>query len=142
MHQFKRNLDIKIKMENIMKLRAFILSLALISPSISYAEVLSSTQIKQTVIGKRVLLATRFGVEFPLVYNSNGSVKGDGTGTALGRYFAPKETGKWWIKGQELCQKFPTWYDGLTQCFTLEKLGGNKLKWKSKDGRSGTARVG
>lgn len=124
-----------------MKLRAVILSFALMMPNIVYAEVLSPSQIKQTVIGKRVLLATRYGVEFPLIYRSNGSVKGDGTGTGLGRFFAPKETGRWWLKGQELCQKFPTWYDGRTQCFTLEKLGGNKLKWKTKDGRSGTARV-
>lgn len=125
-----------------MKRYAFILSLALILPHTASAEVLSPAQIKQTITGKRVLLATRFGVEFPLVYSSNGLVKGDGTGTGLGGYFAPKETGKWWIKGQELCQKFPTWYDGRTQCFTLEKLDGNKLKWQSKDGRSGTARLG
>jgi len=75
-----------------MKLRALILSLAILSPNIAHAEVLNATQIKQTVVGKRVLLATRFGVEFPLVYRSNGSVKGDGTGTGLGSYFAPKET--------------------------------------------------
>lgn len=105
------------------------------------AEVLSASEIKQTVVGKRILLATRYGVEFPLVYRNNGSVKGDGTGTGLGRFFSPKETGKWWVKGRTLCQKFPTWYDGRTQCFTLEKIGGNKLRWKSTDGRSGTARV-
>ncbi len=122
-----------------MKSSTIILAVVLLSPTYSYADVLNPAEIKQTVIGKRVLLATRFGIEFPLVYKTNGSVAGDGSGTGLGKFFAPKETGKWWIKGQELCQKFPTWYNGRTQCFTLERLGGNKLKWKSKDGRSGIA---
>lgn len=124
-----------------MKSSTIILAVVLLSPTYSYADVLNPAEIKQTVIGKRVLLATRFGIEFPLVYKTNGSVAGDGSGTGLGKFFAPKETGKWWIKGQELCQKFPTWYNGRTQCFTLERLGGNKLKWKSKDGRSGIARL-
>lgn len=124
-----------------MILRAALISIVVLFPTTSFADVLTPSQIKQTVIGKRVLLATRYGVEFPLVYRSNGTVKGDGTGTGLGRFFAPKETGKWSIKGEELCQKFPTWYDGKTQCFTLEKIGGNKLRWQTRDGRSGTATV-
>ena len=118
-----------------------VLSLAMFLPITAQADVLNPTQIKQTVVGKRFLLATRFGIEFPLVYKSNGSVAGDGSGTGLGKFFAPKETGKWWIKGRELCQKFPTWYDGRTQCFTLEKIGRGKFKWQTKDGRSGIARV-
>ncbi len=127
-----------------MKFRAllvFTVFIAGLVPASVNAEILNSSQIKKTVVGKRILLATRFGVEFPLVYNSNGTVKGDGTGTGLGNFFAPKEIGKWWIKGNELCQKFPTWYNGNTQCFTLKKINNNQLKWKSKDGRSGTAKV-
>jgi len=124
-----------------MILRAALLLIVVLSPTSSFADVLSSSQIKQTVIGKRVFLATRYDVEFPLVYRANGTVKGDGTGTGLGRFFAPKETGKWSIQGKELCQEFPTWYDGKTQCFTLEKIGANKLKWKTRDGRSGTATI-
>jgi hypothetical protein len=124
-----------------MKLRYLLSASFLFIATPATAETLSGDQIKQTVVGKRILLATRFGVEFPLVYRSNGSVKGDGTGTGLGRYFSPKETGKWWIKNSQLCQKFPTWYDGRTQCFTLKKIGNNKLRWKTNDGRSGTARV-
>ena len=115
--------------------------LVLSIPISAHADTLSSSQIKQTIIGKRVLLATRYGVEFPLVYNNNGTVKGDGTGTGLGSFLAPKETGKWWIKSNELCQQFHTWYDGEIQCFTLEVVGQGKLKWQTRDGRSGIARV-
>ena len=119
----------------------FTLIWATFAPEKSFADLLTPAEIQSKVIGKRVLLATRFGVEFPLVYNRNGKVAGDGSGTGLGKFFAPKETGRWWIRGNELCQKFPTWYDGRTQCFTLNDIGDRKLIWKTKDGRSGTARI-
>ncbi|MEM7288946.1 MAG: hypothetical protein AAF412_01030 [Pseudomonadota bacterium] len=105
------------------------------------ANPLSGNEIKQALAGKRVYLATRWGVEFPLIYKLNGRVTGDGSGTGLGKYFAPKETGKWWVSGNKMCQKFPTWYDGRTFCFKLEEKGPRSLIWKRDDGTSGTARV-
>ena len=106
------------------------------------ANTLDNDGIRNKIVGKRVMLNTRYGIKFPLVYLTNGQVTGDGTGTGLGRYFAPKETGKWWIRNNQMCQKFPTWYDGRTFCFTLEHVGGNRLIWKRNDGRSGTATIG
>jgi hypothetical protein len=81
------------------------------------------------------------GGEFPLSYKANGSVTGDGSKFGLGRYFAPKETGQWWVAQGQLCQKFPTWYDGKVSCFKLRETGEAKLRWRRNDGYSGRARI-
>jgi hypothetical protein len=53
--------------------------------------------------------------------------------------FAPKEEGRWWVDGKRLCQKWPSWYQGRTFCFTLNSTGPNKLSWVRNDGAKGTA---
>ncbi|MDZ7824399.1 MAG: hypothetical protein U5K75_10450 [Ahrensia sp.] len=97
--------------------------------------------MKNFVNGKRVFLKIPFGGEFPLYYQTNGKVSGDGTKTGLGRYFAPKETGNWYVRGNNLCQQFPTWYKGRVSCFTITKTGANTLNWKRNDGYTGRARI-
>lgn len=105
------------------------------------ADYLTGEAIREFIGGKRVYLATGFGVEFPMHYQDDGSVTGDGSGTGLGRYFAPKETGQWWVAGDRMCQQFPTWYDGKRLCFQIRRTGDNTLDWQREDGRSGTARI-
>ncbi|MDP3525890.1 MAG: hypothetical protein Q8S27_15040 [Hoeflea sp.] len=105
------------------------------------AEQLAGSELKQFVTGKRVYLATPFGGEFPLNYKSSGSVTGDGTALGLGRFLAPKETGRWWVQGETLCQQWPSWYDGKPSCFRITKTGERSLTWQRDDGRSGKARI-
>ena len=106
------------------------------------AETLSGQAIAELVKGKRVYLATPFGGEFPLHYKPNGQVTGDGTALGLGKYFAPRETGRWFVRENQLCQQFPTWYKGKVSCFSLQKTGDTTLRWRRDDGYSGRARVG
>lgn len=115
------------------------LSLVLASPTL--AESLQGKEIVETVSGKRVYLSTPFGGEFPLFYKPNGSVSGDGTKLGLGKYFAPKETGRWWVDGTRLCQKWPTWYRGKTSCFEIRPAGPGAIFWTRDDGAKGKARV-
>ena len=104
------------------------------------ASQLSGAEIEQTIGGKQVMLRTFWG-GFPLRYGSGGAVTGDGTALGLAKYFSPKETGKWWISGNKLCQQFPTWYKGRQFCFTLTRQNETTLKWVREDGYSGTAKI-
>lgn len=102
---------------------------------------LSSGEIQRDIIGKRIYLATPFGGEFPLNYRNSGQVDGSGEALGLGRFAKPKDKGKWWIKGDRLCQQFQTWYDGAPMCFELYRLGPERVKWIRDNGQTGTARI-
>lgn len=103
-----------------------------------WAKYLSGNEINRLISGQQVLLQTNWG-SFPLRYGTSKQVTGNGTALGLARFFAPKETGRWWVKSDRLCQQFPTWYSGKTFCFSLEKAGAKKLRWRRDDGYSGTA---
>lgn len=74
-------------------------------------------------------------------YGADGQVTGDASGFKLAGMFAPKETGKWWVEGEKLCQKWQSWYDGKTLCFTVRRTGKAFISWTRDDGLSGTARI-
>lgn len=120
------------------QLKAVSLLGLIMSPS--FAGDMSSSDIKANISGKKVVLST-VGLEFPLFYNSNGRVTGDGSSVGLSKFFAPKETGKWWVANNQLCQKFPTWYKGQTFCFTLQLAGPKMLNWRRDDGYTGSAKI-
>lgn len=101
-----------------------------------------AAEIKQSIIGKRIYLAVPFGGEFPLNYRVNGQVDGSGEALGLGKLAKPSDTGRWWIDGDRLCQKFTTWYKGEPMCFELERISDNTLKWTRNNGQTGTARIG
>ncbi len=79
------------------------------------ADVMSGSDIRKEIIGKRIYLATPLGGELPLFYRRGGKVDGSGEAIGLGRYLAPTDSGRWWIRGNNLCQKWQEWYDGKTQ---------------------------
>lgn len=118
---------------------AFLVVMTMVAPVA--AQNLNGEAIRDFIAGEQVYLATPYGVEFPLFYAADGSVTGDGSGTGLGKFFAPRETGEWWVEGANLCQQFPTWYDGKATCFTIEQTGENTLAWVRDDGMEGTARI-
>ena len=109
--------------------------------TVSVAAPLSGAKVKALISGKKVFLSTPYGLEFPLNYRSNGKVTGDASGFSLAAMMAPKETGSWWISGEKLCQKWPTWYKGKTICFTIEQIGKASIAWTRDDGLKGTARI-
>lgn len=106
------------------------------------AKALSGEEIRALISGQDVYLSTPYGIEFPLTYEANGAVKGDARGFSLASALTPRETGSWWIDGASMCQKWPTWYDGKTFCFTIDQTGPKSLDWVRNDGMKGTARIG
>ena len=117
-------------------------SLAAGLPTASRAEMLAGRELKEFVSGKRVYLKVPLGGEFPLYYSAAGRVDGSGDAVGLGRFLKPKDSGQWWVDGGKLCQKWMTWYDGKSFCFTVQKTGPNSLAWVRDDGYAGSARVG
>jgi hypothetical protein len=103
---------------------------------------LSGSEIKTLIAGEKVRLSTPFGIALPLHYRENGIVVGDVSGISAARMLAPREEGRWWISGNSLCQKWPSWYGGRQFCFKITSLGGGKITWLRDDGASGTARIG
>ena len=127
-------------------LRTLPLCLALAAPAASPAaatgEAYSARDIERQIIGKRIYLAAPLGGEFPLNYRRSGVVDGSGEALGLGRFIQPTDTGKWWIRGNRLCQQFTTWYKGAPMCFELYRTGERTLKWIRDNGQTGTARIG
>jgi len=108
----------------------------------SGAERLSGERLKRFLAGKRIYLAVPLGGELPLFYRADGHVDGSGQAAGLGRFLAPTDSGRWWVDGERVCQKWRSWYDGRTFCFTLDLLPGEKVSWHRDDGEKGVARFG
>ncbi len=106
------------------------------------AEQLDGDTIRERIAGKRVYLAVPFGGEFPLYYRRDGRVDGSGEALGLGRFLRPTDSGRWWVAGDRLCQRWQVWYEGKTMCFTLIDLGDGKLRWNQDNGDTGLARLG
>lgn len=111
------------------------------APALASGEALSGEALKSFIAGKRIYLAVPLGGEIPLNYRKSGRVDGSGEAAGLGRYMTPKDSGRWWVSGNRVCQKWQEWYDGRTFCFTVTKLSENRIRWLRDDGKSGVARV-
>lgn len=102
---------------------------------------LAGSALDRAVSGRRIFLSTPLGGEFPLNYYADGRVDGQGEAAGLGRFVRPTDSGRWWVNGEKLCQKWTNWYDGKVFCFTLQKVGEGQLAWRRDDGLAGVARV-
>lgn len=124
---------------NNLKIFTGIVCLSFLFSGPACAQALSGQEIQKLISGRTVNLSTPFGVTIPLFYAENGDVSGDVSGISAASLFAPKEKGKWWIKGNSMCQQWPSWYKGRRFCFEITATGENKIKWLRDDGAIGTA---
>ncbi len=103
---------------------------------------LTGNVLRKTVSGKTVYLKIS-GFELPIRYSAGGSMTGSMSmvAAALARGDGASDRGKWWISGDQLCQRWTSWMDGKSYCYKLI-LRGKAISWVRNDGRSGTARIG
>ncbi len=123
-------------------MRQLLLALLLLPIGAAQASTLKGDDIRSDIVGRTVFLAAPFGGEFPLNYRPNGVVDGDGEALGLGRWIAPRDKGRWWVRENRLCQQFETWYNGAPMCFELTRTGPQRLRWVRDNGETGAARIG
>lgn len=128
-----------------MRIGAIVVAAALLSPAgAAFAEPtsLAGDELRQAVSGKTVYLNIS-GFELPIRYAANGRMSGKMSTVAasFSRGDGSQDRGKWWVAGDQLCQKWNSWMNGKQYCYTLTQKG-SMVRWVRNDGRSGTARIG
>lgn len=127
-----------------MKYRSLILVLTIVMmtvPLVSHADYLKGEALRRLVSGRHVYIATPLGGEIPLYYALDGTVTGSGEAVGLGRWLKPRDSGRWWVTSDRLCQKWREWYNGRTFCFAAVMVGKSSLEWTRSDGKKGRARI-
>lgn len=103
---------------------------------------LKGAQLRDAVAGKTVYLSSS-GIILPIAYRSNGTMSGRLEAFAAAMAGGTQaDSGRWWIKNDQLCQKWSRWLGGKSYCFKLSRQGSSTVRWVRNDGRSGTARIG
>jgi hypothetical protein len=114
-------------------------ALAAVSSDGARAEAqLAGDALKHAVVNRTVVLNTPVG-GIPISYRDNGTMTGSAKDMQLytGR---ERDRGTWWVKADQLCQKWDNWLAGRAYCFTL-RLDGHTVHWRRNDGRTGTATI-
>jgi hypothetical protein len=103
---------------------------------------LNAKDLRKAISGKTIHIQTPIGAEIPIRYRANGTMNGVlRTNLAvLAGESVNTDTGRWWVKDGQLCQKWNNWSKGRAYCYTL-RSSGTQVHWSRSDGDSGTARL-
>lgn len=109
-----------------------------ITPAGSQGTNLTGEGLRKALAGKTVVLHTSVG-SIPINYQLNGTMTGQARSMPI--YVGPdRDAGTWWVRADQVCQKWNTWLSGKAHCFTV-RLDGRVVHWRSNDGRTGTATI-
>jgi hypothetical protein len=128
-----------------MKIGAMVLAVGLALPataSLAESTQLTGDELRQAISGKTVYLNIS-GFELPINYAANGRMTGKMSTVAasFSRGDGARDSGKWWVAGDQLCQQWTSWMDSKPYCYRLTREG-STVHWVRNDGHSGTARIG
>jgi hypothetical protein len=95
------------------------------------------------VSGRTIFIQTPIGEEVAVRYRSNGTMVGNSSAQLafLAGESVKSDKGRWWVRREQLCQKWRSWSKGRKYCYKL-RVSGKKVRWSRNDGKSGTARLG
>jgi hypothetical protein len=99
---------------------------------------LTGPALLQAVAGKTVHLDTPYGA-IPISYRQDGSLAG-AAGKLSPYTGSANDSGKWWVTGNKLCQKWSLWLDAKTTCMSVRQDGA-RVEWTSSNGTTGTATI-
>lgn len=105
------------------------------------ANSLTEDQLRQAIVGKTVYLNVS-GFELPIRYKANGRMTGN-MGVVAATFAhgdGSRDSGRWWIDANQLCQSWTSWLDGQIHCYKISRQG-DVINWLREDGISGTARI-
>ena len=102
---------------------------------------LNGPAVRKALSGKTVFLSAS-GIVLPITYRSNGTMSGNlqASAASLAGSASTKDSGRWWIAKDQLCQRWNRWQRGKSFCYKLS-LNGQSIVWVRNDGRRGTARI-
>jgi hypothetical protein len=117
-------------------------SLSIVASASAADASLSGETLRKAISGKTVYLRIS-GFDLPIRYAANGSMSGSMSlvAAALSRGDGASDRGKWWVEGDQLCQRWNVWLDGKSYCYGFTVTGANAVRWVRNDGASGTARI-
>jgi hypothetical protein len=114
----------------------------MMSAAVGHAgEPLTAAQLRHVIAGHRVFVETPFGAELPLFYGADGHLAGTAGMVSLAGITKRTDSGRWWIAGTQLCQKWHSWDNGSTSCVTVSADGSGRVSWVRSDGIAGRARI-
>lgn len=100
---------------------------------------LSGRDLGDMLPGATIQIDAPLGYKLPVRYGQDGALLGE-AGDLASYLGSPRDTGKWWVRGDQVCHKWSKWLDGKLQCMRLRKEG-RILHWVNQDGDKGTASI-
>lgn len=100
---------------------------------------LSGRDLGELLPGATIQIDAPLGYKLPVRYGSDGSLAGV-AGDLASYLGSATDTGRWWVRGDQVCHKWSKWLEGKLQCMRL-RLDGRILHWTNQDGDRGTASV-
>jgi hypothetical protein len=100
---------------------------------------LTGEALRKAVAGKTVVLDTPIGIALPISYRGDGTMSGR-AGELANYVGAARDSGTWWISRDRICQKWSTWLEGKTTCFSVTQQG-SSITWQTDAGTSGTGTI-
>jgi hypothetical protein len=138
-----------------MKVRALVLAAGIaLSVSAAFAEPplprdapiieatsLTEDQLREAIVGKTIYLNVS-GFDLPILYKANGRMAGNmgAVAAAFSLGDGSRDSGRWWIDSNQLCQRWTSWMEGQIHCYKITRKG-NVINWLREDGVSGRARI-